>query len=210
MGDQPTGWTLYFASEDVEATALAVTAAGGMVLAAPFDVGPLGRMAVALDPTGAVFGLWQAREHIGISRYNEQGALSWEEGWSPDVAKAKEFYTAVFGFHYSPIPGAGEYWSFALPRCRRPRRDRRPDRQQRSPVVVVLPRFSDARASVAAAVAAGGSVLGGVDDTPFGHMAELTDPQGGRFKIGRATRPLMAGSSEMGLAGGRACPAVDR
>ena len=31
----------------------------------PGDVGPLGRMLIAADPTGAVFGVWQAGEHIG-------------------------------------------------------------------------------------------------------------------------------------------------
>ena len=40
-----------------------VADAGGAVLAEPFDVMDLGRMAVVADPEGAVFCVWQAMEH---------------------------------------------------------------------------------------------------------------------------------------------------
>ena len=61
----PAHWTTYLASDDVDDTATKIRDAGGTVLADPFDVFDSGRMAVAQDPTGAVFGVWQAKEHVG-------------------------------------------------------------------------------------------------------------------------------------------------
>src|SRR3954469_12739346 len=68
--EQPTAWTLYFATDDVDATARAVPEAGGQVLIAG-ELGPLGRMAIAADPAGATFGVWQAGMHIGAGIINE-------------------------------------------------------------------------------------------------------------------------------------------
>jgi predicted enzyme related to lactoylglutathione lyase len=45
---------VYFAVADADATAAKVTAQGGSILAEPFDT-PVGRIAVARDPQGAVF-----------------------------------------------------------------------------------------------------------------------------------------------------------
>ena len=52
----PSVWTTYFATDSADETAAAITGAGGTVVAAPMDVGPLGRMLVALDPAGQLFG----------------------------------------------------------------------------------------------------------------------------------------------------------
>ena len=48
--DQPTAWSVYIGTDDVDALAKKVTAAGGTVLAPAFDVGDQGRMAVFQDP----------------------------------------------------------------------------------------------------------------------------------------------------------------
>jgi len=39
----------------------------------PFDVFDSGRMTIAADPAGAIFGLWQARTHIGSQLRGEPG-----------------------------------------------------------------------------------------------------------------------------------------
>lgn len=54
MGDHPASWDVYFASRDLADTIEKVIAAGGTVIAEPFDV-PAARMAVLRDPLGAVF-----------------------------------------------------------------------------------------------------------------------------------------------------------
>jgi predicted enzyme related to lactoylglutathione lyase len=113
---QHTAWTVYLASDDVDATAAAISAHGGQLLAGPMDVGPAGRMAIAQDPTGAVFGVWQAGEMIGAGRVNEPGALSWEDLRSTDPARAHDFYRAVFGYLLTPVEMAGpDYGTFSLP-----------------------------------------------------------------------------------------------
>ena len=42
----------------------------------PFDVMDAGRMAVLTDPEGAVFCVWQAKEHKGAKVVNEHGSLN--------------------------------------------------------------------------------------------------------------------------------------
>src|SRR5262245_55981972 len=61
----PSAWNVYFASDDVDATAKKVSEAGGKVMMPPMDVMDQGRMAVFVDPTGAVFGAWQGKKHLG-------------------------------------------------------------------------------------------------------------------------------------------------
>ena len=55
-------------------------------------------MTVAQDPTGAIFGVWQAGTHHGAQLANEPGSFQWNECETRDVAAAEEFYKAVFGY----------------------------------------------------------------------------------------------------------------
>ena len=102
-GAQPH-WTTYLASADVDETAQRIRDAGGTVLMDPFDVFDSGRMTIAQDPTGAVFGVWQAGTHIGAELANEPGTLNWNECQTPDPATAGAFYSAVFGHGYEERP----------------------------------------------------------------------------------------------------------
>lgn len=101
----PSTWTTYLASDDVDATADKVTGAGGTLLAPPMDVMTAGRMAVAADPGGAVFGIWRGRDTIGFGYVNEPGGVCWNELHTPDLVKAQEFYQAAFGYTYDKMPG---------------------------------------------------------------------------------------------------------
>jgi predicted enzyme related to lactoylglutathione lyase len=93
----PSVWTTYIASDDVDATAAKARAAGGNVMMEPFDVLDAGRMTVVQDPTGAVFGVWQAGRHHGSELANEPGSFNWNELNTRDLAAAMRFYEAVFG-----------------------------------------------------------------------------------------------------------------
>ena len=81
-------WNTYVAVESADDTAAQVTAAGGTVLAGPFDVFDSGRMAVCADPAGAVFHLWQAGTHRGAEFVNEPNTWNWSTLEGPDVAGA--------------------------------------------------------------------------------------------------------------------------
>src|SRR3954471_3192156 len=64
-GEAPARWNSYVAVDDCDATAAAVTTAGGTVESGPQDVGPAGRTAARVDPAGARFRLWQAARRPG-------------------------------------------------------------------------------------------------------------------------------------------------
>ena len=70
----PSAWTTYFAADSADDIAAKVADQGGQTLMPPFDVLDVGRMFVAADPTGAPFGVWQARAHTGAGVFNEDGA----------------------------------------------------------------------------------------------------------------------------------------
>ena len=61
-------WTLYFQTQDANATAEAVRQAGGAVRADPFDVFTQGRMGQFSDPSGGNFAVWQPGDTKGRRR----------------------------------------------------------------------------------------------------------------------------------------------
>jgi uncharacterized protein len=179
--DDPPRWTTYFATDDADATAAAITEAGGSVIAPPMDVGPNGRMAIAADPQGNVFGLWQAGSTTGVGVFNEPGALVWNDAAVDDPAAAREFYSAVFGFSWQEMPGAEGYSTFTTG-----------DRPLGGlgGVSPGLPKgwatcFSVASTddAVRAVEAGGGKVLMAAQDTEFGRFAVLADPWGASFSV---------------------------
>jgi predicted enzyme related to lactoylglutathione lyase len=94
----PPHWNTYIACDDLEATVEKVRAAGGTVAIEPMDVFEEGRLAYAVDPTGAYVGLWQARQFAGAQLVNEAGAWAWAELRTRDVAAAAAFYQSVFEY----------------------------------------------------------------------------------------------------------------
>ena len=91
-------WTTYFATDDLDAHVATIREHGGLILMEPFDVLDQGRMAIAADPEGAVFGLWEAGLHKGAQVVNEPGAMAWNELWTREREQAKPFYSAVLGY----------------------------------------------------------------------------------------------------------------
>jgi uncharacterized protein len=94
---QPSVWTTYFATDDLDGTAGRVGEAGGQVLMPPMDILDIGRMGVFMDPSGAAFGGWQKGTFAGAGVVNEPGALTWNELMTRDVDAAIEFYAAALG-----------------------------------------------------------------------------------------------------------------
>jgi len=102
MPGVPPNWALYISVENADAAAAKATEAGGKLLGGPFDVYEFGRMAVLQDPTGAVFCVWQPRQHQGIGIYGVTGTLCWADLSTPNVDGAKPFYETLFGWKISP------------------------------------------------------------------------------------------------------------
>jgi uncharacterized protein len=69
-------WASYVTVDDADAITERARELGANVLAEPFDVMDVGRMATLQDPQGAVFCVWQPRTSIGAEVVNGAGALS--------------------------------------------------------------------------------------------------------------------------------------
>ncbi len=182
--DRPAGWTTYLAADDADAAAGRITAAGGRVLTAPSDLADLARVAIAADPAGAVFGVWQAGTHTGGEIANAPSALVWNEQRSNDLDGSKRFYAAVFGHTfgdtvdetgtepYAMLEVAGQiagglgvpvgdapasWWTyFEVP---------------------------DADAACRRVGELGGQVQRPPIDSPYGRLAQVTDDQGATFLV---------------------------
>lgn len=106
---QPTAWGVSFAVPDTDAAVAAVSRAGGRLVVEPVDVLDAGRFAVAADPTGAVFALWQARAFHGAAVINEAVSLGWVELHTRDVPAATAFYREVFGWSLNAGTGYSQW-----------------------------------------------------------------------------------------------------
>ncbi|MFT2020356.1 VOC family protein [Streptomyces sp. 796.1] len=104
----PVAWTTFLASDDADATAEQIRCCGGTVAVGPLDSGEEGRMAIAADPLGAVFGVWQARLHLGSEGGGEPGTPVWTELLTSETEHVDTFYRTVFGCQVEPVTAADE------------------------------------------------------------------------------------------------------
>lgn len=106
-GRLPTAWNLHLATDDAAAAVARVRAAAGQVLMEPMDVDGLAVNAMAADPGGAVFGLWQAVEFDGFGARGEPGAYVWSELCTHEKEAVDAFYADVFGYAMREPDAAG-------------------------------------------------------------------------------------------------------
>ena len=115
-GELEPAWNTYVEVENVDSAAQDVEAAGGKVLAGPFDAPPAGRIAAVADRAGAPFSIWQPDARQGAELVNEPSAWSMSALNTPDLDEAAEFYRAVFGWETMPFQlGEFEITMFRLP-----------------------------------------------------------------------------------------------
>lgn len=186
---QSSAWTVYLASDDVDATAKLIGEHGGSVFAGPMDFAGSGRVLVAADPTGGVFGVWQQTGMIGFEVQDEPGSFVWDDALLTDRAVGKRFYADVFGFQYAAFgPEAGEvpgdYETFHV--GGRPAggfggmMGAPPGTPSHWRAYFTV---ADIDAAVEAVGDGGGAVLRPVEDTPFGRIGVVVDPFGAQFGL---------------------------
>ena len=183
--DQPSAWSVYIGATDIDALAAKVTAAGGTVVAPPFDVGDQGKMAVFQDPSGAFISGWQPTVMGG---FQTQGANAF--GWAELSARGVEgvlpFYRQVFGWAtkasdspdqpYTEFQVDGESIGGAT---------------EMNPMVPAeMPNYwlayftvKDVDATYRSVLDAGGREMLEPIDFPGGRMAIVSDPQGAAFGL---------------------------
>jgi uncharacterized protein len=184
----PVTWVTYLSADDLEGTLAAAQEHGGRsmtgVIAVPGAEGI--RIAIVLDPSGAVVGAWQATGHRGAEVGNEPGAVIWTELMTRDAKAARSFYSDVFGVGISEPMSA----DFDYTTVRVEDRDVAGIWSVGEDIPAEVPAHwevyfgvADTDATADAVRAAGGVVLGEPKDTPYGRMASFTDPQGGAFSV---------------------------
>ena len=197
LGPVPPGsppaayWTTYFSGADVDAHASAITDAGGRVMHGPMEVLGQGRVLIAADPEGAMFGIWEPQAHTGAQLVNENATLTWNQLATRDIAGAARFFGAVFGHTFEALP------------------DTPPDAYQVFKVgdavvggVLAMPPevpaeapahwltyfwLDDVDAGADRARELGGEVMREPTDSAYGRSATLRDPQGALFAVIRGT-----------------------
>jgi predicted enzyme related to lactoylglutathione lyase len=102
---RPVSWTTMLAAEDADAAAELVRECGGTVGVGPLNAGEEGRVAIAVDPAGAVFGIWQGGLLPGAEVAGVPGTVAWSELVTRESGFVAKFYEAVFGLGTQSSPG---------------------------------------------------------------------------------------------------------
>ncbi|MDI3402463.1 VOC family protein [Streptomyces cavernicola] len=193
----PVAWTPYLATDDADATAETVRHCGGTVGVGPLDAGDAGRLAIASDSVGAVFGVWQAADHRGTSGAGRPGTPVWNELITHETAAVGTFYSHLFEYREEPLDadprsgsgsGSGSGSDYLTLRL-----------EGRAVVGIhgigdVLPRergphwmtyfeVADVDAAATRVVELGGQVLRAPLDSAHGRLATVADPEGAVFSI---------------------------
>ncbi|MET9482247.1 VOC family protein [Streptomyces sp. NPDC006638] len=177
-------WTPYFAVANVDEAAARIRERGATVA-----VGPLafhtGRAALAMDPDGAAFGIWEGavRSDWTVGRGS---APAWLELRTRDTVDAARFYGQVLGWAPETEDGftlVHEDDHAVL------RQDEHVVARIRGGAVPVRPRWHvyfrvpEVSRSVEAAVRDGGALVSPPEATEVPHEATLRDPDGALFTV---------------------------
>jgi len=172
-------WCVYLAADQISTTLVRAGAAGARVAIPATAIPGMGTMAIAVDPTGAVFGLWQSHRLTGWDTADEPGAVVWSEVMSDDQPLALAFYREVFDLEADDLSADGFVYATL--------------RRGEGPPVAGVGASDDGSAwtiyfavadvDAAHVVELGGEVLSGPFDSPFGRNARVRGPFGETFVI---------------------------
>jgi hypothetical protein len=183
----PPNWFSNLTVTSADEAAAAAAKLGGTVHAEPFDVMEAGRMAVIADPTGAMFGVWEPRAHVGSGLVNEPGSLTWNELATVDVPAVVGFYESLFGWTVEEIDTGGgpRYWSIAHEGGAGGRNGGMRELEDGGPPPHWLPYLAveSVDATLATVGRLGGRTLSPAIEIPTGTFAAFSDPQGAALAV---------------------------
>jgi predicted enzyme related to lactoylglutathione lyase len=187
--DFPVDWVTYFAVDSADLVAMRIRECGGTVALGPLDSDNAGRLALAADPSGAAFGIWEARAHHGWQLQRASGSVVWSELLAPSVLEAAAFYAGSFGLaavndgraevardEDAMVLKVGGHRVAGI-------REAGPDELQ--PRWRVYFAVGDLELTVKTAESLGGQLLEPPTTGREGEVAFLRDPQGGPFALMR-------------------------
>ncbi|MFI1969242.1 bleomycin resistance protein [Streptomyces cinnamoneus] len=186
----PVSWTCYFAIDDADLVSSRVRERGGTVAVGPLAVGK-GRVVLAADPAGAVFGFWQG-ENLPGWRIGGGEAPAWLELRTRDAFAMAMFYGEIFDWavdrpdrcevRYEDEAVTVRAGGSTVACIRGGAIEADPDPRIR-PRWHVYFRVDDVEKAVESALGAGGAVVSEPSHTMVGREATLRDPQGGLFTV---------------------------
>jgi predicted enzyme related to lactoylglutathione lyase len=190
----PAHWLVYVGTPDVDATVIQAQSLGARVCKAATDIPSVGRFAVLADPQGATFAVFTPSGGPPPVQ-PEQGAFSWHELQTTDVAAALRFYGELFGWSKGVSHDMGAMGIYQLfdhggtgigGMCNT-------QGPSTPPSWLSYVHVADSNRAVASAKAAGGRLLHGPVEVPGSSwIALFLDPQGGAFAVQEAPRPVSA------------------
>jgi uncharacterized protein len=186
--DQPSAWMVYIGTKDADETAKKVEAAGGKIIAAPFQVLTSGRMAVFQDPAGAFISVWEPKDMKGSETMYEPNSFGWAELSARGIDKAKPFYGKVFGWGEKVSDmgeGAPPYTEFLNGKESIAGAMEMPEMvpAQVPSYWMVYFMVDDVDKAFKKAVDGGGAEMLAPQDMPGGRFAIVSDPQGASFGL---------------------------
>lgn len=184
--DMPSLWAVYLATDDVRRTVTEAQAAGAQLVSDAMTVADLGTMAEFVDPTGVLVGAWQADAFAGFADRGVVGAPAWFETLTHDYDRSVTFYRDVFkwdtevmsdtdDFRYTTL-GSGASAEAGIMDARGFLGED-PGRWQ------FYVQVDDTDATVEKAESLGAALLMPVDDSPYGRLGQLVDPNGVQFAV---------------------------
>jgi predicted enzyme related to lactoylglutathione lyase len=178
----PPFWNSYVSVDDADAVAAKAKAGGATLMAEPFDVMSVGRMAVVQDPQGAAFMLWQPRESIGAGLVNAPGALTLNQLNTSDPEAAGRFYADLFGWTVQKMEVPGDpYWGIFNDGSLNAGMMALPPSQMAPPHWLVYFGVDGLEDALRRVGDGGGEVVVPATSVPAGQIAVLRDPQGAYF-----------------------------
>ncbi|MET9293168.1 VOC family protein [Streptomyces sp. NPDC003077] len=189
----PVSWTVYFGTEDADATANGLRERGGTVAVGPLNF-DAGRIAMTADPAGARFGLWECHHPCtqGEPHPVVEGAPTWFELSTRDAFESARFYGDLFGWD-DPEYGRFEIrWEDDRVLLRLGDRDvvgLHGGAVEAAADPHIRPRWNvhfqvaDVDATAEAAQRLGGAVVGEPVSQPNGRVARLRDTEGALFHV---------------------------
>jgi len=180
-------WGVYLRVSDADAVVERALANGAEALVGVMAMPEIGRSGTLRAPDGAVVSTWEPGGVNGFDVIGEPGTPVWFELHTRAYDTAVAFYRDVFGwdtkvqadeptFRYTTL-GDGDAMAAGIMDASGWYPEGTPGEWS------VYFSTTDIEKSIAGATELGATVVDGPDDTPYGRLATLIDPNGAKFKL---------------------------